>query len=589
MALTESCRENNADLQASVQDLLNEAVRLHQSQKLPEAERLYRRILEIDPDNADCHHLLGLICFNAGNKDAAASLIGKAIELRGDIHTYHHSLGNVLAAAGKIDEAEVCYSRAVKMNPGNAFAQNNLGVCLLLKGKADEALQRFEKAIELQPDLPDPWNGRGRVFMGRKLYHEAAASFRRAIELNPDYAEAHNNLGTAIRSLADIEAASSESAEKIRARDEEALAHYQKAAAVRPDLAEAHYNIGILLKEAGEFEKAESAFRLSVSLDPGRADAHWNLSLVLLTLGDMKNGWREYEWRWRRSGAVMHRFASMPLWDGRRFEGGTLLLHCEQGFGDNLHFIRYAPMAKERGGRVVLACYEPLRRLFKSVEGIDEIISFDGPFPQCDFQAPILSLPAIFGTTLETIPCKVPYLTAPHEEKEAWKERLRPYTGPKIGLVWSGNTSAEIAGARAIYRRRSIRLDQLAPLVRANRGINWFSLQKDDPGRQTENPPPGVQITGLMHHVSDFADTAAFIANLDMVIGIDTSVIHLAGALGKPVWVLSPFDGCWRYMLNRSGSPWYPTMRIFRQPASREWETVIDEVIGEFARLGFPS
>jgi len=620
-----------------ISSLFNKAIEHHKAGRLGEAEELYVRILEIDRNHADSYHLLGLVSYGVGDLASAEALVRHAISLR-NAAPFHFSLGNVMMSAGRLDAAADCYRRAIAIEPDYVQALNNLGVVLLKNGKFDEALPYIEKAIELNPLYADAHNNLGMIMKEKGRPAEAASCFERAIKLKPDYAEAHNNLGIALRMLDRIDEAIEQyektidlkpdyveaysnlgnalrdkgkfetsqrqfekalalnpdhaeahsnlgNALKDQGHIEQALARYKRAIAIKPDFAVAHFNIGTVYQEIGEFGEAMKYYNQAIAIDPDYAEAHWNQSLVMLTLGDFENGWKKYEWRWRKKGVVMPGYGK-PLWDGSPFEGKTLLLHTEQGLGDSLQFIRYAPMVKERGGRVVLCCPPALERLFGMMNLFDCISPSGSPAPEHDIQSPLLSLPMIFGTTLGTIPNSVPYLSPDPKDTTAWAERIRPYgDGFRIGLVWAGNPRKEQPGAHAIDKRRSMKLDQFAPLADIP-GALWFSLQKDgEPAEQAKNPPPGMKLIDLMENVKDYADTAAFIANLDLVIGVDTSVIHMAGALGKPVWVLSRFDGCWRWLLDRSDSPWYPSLRLFRQKRPREWGPVVEEVRAELLCL----
>ncbi|NTU76638.1 MAG: tetratricopeptide repeat protein [Alphaproteobacteria bacterium] len=349
------------------------------------------------------------------------------------------------------------------------------------------------------------------------------------------------------------------------------------AAAAKPDFAIAAYNLGAVHQEKGAFDLALAHYERALALDPTYADAHWNESLIYLLQGDFAKGLPKYEWRWRRNNAARNPFAA-PMWDGGDLNGKSILLHSEQGLGDSLQFIRYASLVKKRGAKVFVYCPAALARLFESAKGIDQIFTEKTPaLPGFDCQAPLMSLPWLCGTTLATIPAFAPYLAAPRDARDLWAEKLRPYAGLKIGLVWAGSPRENNPEAYAVDRRRSLRLEMFAPLASLP-GIHFFSLQKGDPAKQARTPPQGMELIDLMEEVQDFADTAALIAQLDLVIGVDTSVIHVAGALAKPVWVLSRFDGCWRWLQDRSDSPWYPTLRLFRQKTPRDWAPVIQDV-----------
>ena len=303
--------------------------------------------------------------------------------------------------------------------------------------------------------------------------------------------------------------------------------------------------------------------------------------MALLARGDLAAGWDEYEWRWKTPQMVNYqRGFAQPLWLGEPAEGRTLLIYAEQGFGDTLQFCRYVPMAAERGARIILEVPRHLFRLMHSLPGVTQVVAHGETLPPFDLQCPMLSLPLALGTTtLEAIPATVPYLHADTMQVAAWRARLAAmgHQGVRVGLVWAGSPRKQLAIASALDRRRSIAPERLAPLFTLP-GVQFFSLQKDGPA-----PPAEFALLDVMHEMGDFADTAGLIANLDLVISVDTSVAHLAGALGKPVWVMDRSDPCWRWLVGRSGSPWFPTLRLFRQPEPGDWQAVIDGVRSELA------
>jgi len=375
----------------------------------------------------------------------------------------------------------------------------------------------------LQPDLAEVLSNRGITLHELNRYDEALASYDRALVLQPDYATALNNRGI---NLYDLK------------RYDEALASYQRALALRPDYAE----------------------------------AHWNEALLRLLTGDYSHGWAKYEWRWKKeSMAPVKRNFPQPVWlGGDAIDGKTILLHSEQGFGDTIQFCRYVPLVAARGAHVILEVERPLQQLMTTLAGATQVIAKGDPLPDFEVHCPLLSLPLAFGTRVETIPSGPPYLRAPAQSLMNWDTRLAPQRRPRIGLAWSGNA------AHQSDRQRSISLRTLLPLL--DTGATFVSVQKDvnaaDAGVLTERG----DILHFGDALGDFSDTAALISNLDLVISVDTSVAHLAGALGKPVWVLLAYAPDWRWLLDRDDSPWYPTARLFRQDASRAWDGVIVRV-----------
>jgi len=620
---------NNKDRPSPVtlQEMLAAAISHHQGGRLTDADKIYRQMLEADPNNIDALHLLGLISIQTGDPTAAIELIGNALKIKEDVPQFHYNIGNACAVLNKTDEAITHYERAIELQPNNAEAHNNLGyIFLQLKnphlaagcltkalkirpeyadahnnlglahkdmGALNEALKCFKRAITLAPDYLAARNNLGMVLRTMGRPDEASPHFEHALARNPNYAEARNNLGNALRDMGKLDEAQAEYERALSINPEyaeahsnlgniykdksmfgEAIASYERALSLKPDFATACFNIGTVYQETGRHNEAMDYYERTLKLDPGYGDALWNQSLLYLLKGDFDKGWKQYERRWVKLGP--HGF-NKPLWDGSDLTGKTILLHCEQGLGDSLQFIPYAALVKQRGGKVLLACPKPLTRILETAPGIDQLITEGQPLPDYDCQSPLVSLPLIFNTDLDTIPANVPYLAAPPDQTAAWAERLKSCKGKKVGLVWAGNPRKYHAESNAVDRRRSMRLEQFAPLAEIP-GIDFISLQKDGPAEQAINPPPGMNLIDFMDEVSDFTDTAAIIANLDLVIGVDTSVVHLAGALAKPVWMLSRFDGCWRWLLDRSDSPWYPTMRIFRQPKAGDWTSVVENV-----------
>ena len=355
---------------------------------------------------------------------------------------------------------------------------------------------------------------------------------------------------------------------------DEAMAHFQQALQIEPYYAEAHNNLGIVLLEQGRTDESLTRFQEAIQLKSDYADAHFNRSATLLLMGHLKQGWPEYEWRSKRKEIAACPF-HQPVWDGAPLAGRTILLHSEQGMGDMMQFIRYAPLVQQYGGRVVFECYEPLIRLLGRCPGIDQIVSKGSVLPEFDVHAPLLSLPGILGTSLATIPASVPYIHADEELIAHWRRELGPSRAFKVGIAWQGNPKFPTD------RWRSFRLAQFEPLARLD-GVRLFSLQKGPGAEQIGEVADRFAIMDLGRTLDEatgaFMDTAAIMKNLDLVVTSDTSIAHLAGALGVPVWVALPSAPDWRWLLQREDSPWYPTMRLFRQTARGDWD-------GVFARM----
>jgi len=387
------------------------------------------------------------------------------------------------------------------------------------------------------------------------------AAYRQAITLRPDYADAYSNLGVALIDKGQLD---------------EAIVACRQAITLRPDYANAYRNLGAALADKGQLDEAIAACRQAIKLRPNFARAHHNLALTLLMRGDFQPGWQENEWRWKcRDFPSPARNFSQPQWDGSAFEPRTLLLFPEQGIGDAFQFIRYLPLVVRRGGKIIIECQAEFQRLPRTMSEGCQIVAKGEPLPAFDLYCPLLSLPLVFGTTLENIPNIVPYLHADAQDAKRWQQRLDDYSPGlkvgKVGLVWAGNP------AHKNDRNRSMKLTSLAPLGQVP-GVRFFSLQKGAAAAQAKTPPTGMELIDWTPELRDFADTAALIANLDLIISVDTAVVHLAGAMSKPVWTLLPFNPDWRWMLEREDSPWYPTMRLFRQSVRGDWDSVIKRV-----------
>jgi Flp pilus assembly protein TadD len=473
---------------------------------------------------------------------------------------------------GRLDEADAAYRRVLALDPAHADALHLLGLALHQRRQHDAGLDYINQAIRLQGDRPHYYNNAATALCALWRLDEAEAACRTALRLNPNSLQAQSNLGMILRSAG---------------RLDEAEACYRTALRQKPDFAEAYNNLGNVLGVSGRHAEAEPMYRraLQLAASPGlHNEATYNLSLVLLATGRFEEGWRHYEWRFGRGGEPVRQFP-VPMWNGKPEPDRTLFLHAEQGFGDTLQFCRYAPLAARRM-RVVLEVQPSLKRLLSTLPGVAEIIAQGEAPPPFDIHCPLLSTPFVMGTQLDTIPGETPYLSADPVLAAAWSPRLAALPGRKVGLVWAGNPRTMDPNAASVDRRRSMALCQLAPLAAVD-GVSFVSLQLGPPAAQAAAPPPGMALHDFTAALTDFADTAALIADLDLVISVDTSVAHLAGALGKPVWLLNRFDTCWRWLLDRDDSPWYPTLRQFRQKSAGDWDGVIGAVqaaLREFAQ-----
>ncbi|MGL5058469.1 MAG: tetratricopeptide repeat protein [Microcoleus sp.] len=500
----------------------------------------------------------------SGERERAIALYETIIAANSNCFTARINLGYLKQEQGELDAAIPHYKEALAIDPTIPQTAYNLAKAFEEKGEVAEAIVHYEQALAAEPNFVPALINLAVALQEQGELAAALTHYQRAIEVQPNSSEAYNNMATVLQEQGNLEAAN---------------IYYQKALELVPDFVEAVNNLGRTFVEKGELKEAIACYRRAISLNYEHASAHLNLSLALLLSGDFTNGFAEYEWRWKikefQTGhscflAVPEKAISArdyrPLWDGSDLQGKTILLHAEQGLGDTIQFVRYASIVRSKGGRVIVGCYPQLQRLFATVAGIDILAVKGEPLPEFDLQAPLLSLPYILGTTLETIPAPTAYLTVPPEIEFA----LLPDRNLKVGIVWAGNPK------HRKNKQRSCSLRHFLPLLELS-GVSFYSLQKELPegDRELLNR---TSIIDLSPDLSDFADTAAAISQLDLVISVDTSVAHLAGALGKPVWVLLAFSPDWRWLWEREDSPWYPTARLFRQRERGDWEGVFARV-----------
>lgn len=602
------------------------ALQHHRAGGFAEAEKLYRQVLAAQPEQTDALHLLGVLLGQTGRTQAGIELLGRACDLCPDYAAMFLSLGNLLRDAGRPEQAIAAYVRALRLHPAGGEAHNNLGNVLIDQNRFAEAADAYRAAVRLNPKLDRAWSNLGVALRAMGQFSEAADALRRAIELDPNSSIAYDNLGIVLREIGEIDASleahvqslalqpNSSAAHnnmsvtlRIKKRWDESLAACQKALALDPHNAEAFNNLGVTLAEVGRTDDAIAAYRKAIELRPGfgaawtnlgvslgdaglfaqslaacqmavdvepaSASARFNLGVILLKLGQFERGWVEYERRWECRGLFPPNRFTQPRWDGRALSGQTVFLHADQGLGDTMQFIRYVPLIRARGGRVLFECAAPLLRLLVGFPGIETVYAQGRTPPEFDFHCPLGSLPAVFSTRAESIPVEVPYLRARPRLVNDWRGKLAPFEGQlKVGLVWAGR------GAHKNDRNRSLPLARLAPL--AAEGITFFSLQKGEASAQADDPPPGMRLIDFTAELFDLADSAGLIENLDLVISVDTAVAHLAGAMGKTIWTLLPVNPDWRWLLERDDSPWYPTMRLFRQGPREQWDDVVERLRG---------
>ncbi len=549
MSSDERPNTDDTDRQAT----FKEAQRHHLAERWDAAARLYRDILSASPGNPDVLQLLGVVELQRGNADLGIGLIERAIATAPDHADAHFNLGVAHRQRNDHAKAADAYRRAIAARPDFADAHGELALVCHAQGRLDAAEAAARRAIALDPGFALAHNALGIVLRDQGAGEAAMASFRASLARDPRFAEAHNNLGVALRDRGDHAAAA---------------AAYRKALALKPDFAEAHNNLGNALQELGQSDEAIATLREALRVSPDYATAHHNVGIALLLAGQFEEGWDEYEWRWRvESFAADRARFHQPVWTGAPLDGETVLVHAEQGLGDTLQFIRYVPHVAAAGGRVVVECEHGLARLVAAVDGIERVVVKGAPLPQHAPRAPLLSLPRIAGTTLATVPAEVPYLSVP---EGARRPALASADGRRrIGIVWAGKPK------HGKDRARSVPVRLFAPLARRD-DVALYSLQVG-PGA-ADLASLDAPIRDLAPGLTDFADTAAALDALDLVITVDTAVAHLAGALARPVWTLLPVAPDWRWMLARDDSPWYPTMRLFRQASRGDWAGVFARV-----------
>ncbi len=534
--------------------LFPRALALHQQGRLADAEAIYRQIIAASPAHFDSLHLLGVILHQRGDHAAAAEQIGRALEIDPHSAIALNNRGNALLELKRYEEALASYDRALALQPDYADALCNRGAALHELGRYDEALASCDRSIAAEPGAAEAHSNRANTLKELQRWEEAVASCDRALALQPDFAPAHLNRANALRELK---------------RFEDALASYDRAVALRPHYTEAFINRGVSLQDLKRFDEALASYGRAIAIEPDYAEAHFHEAMSRLLIGDFRRGWQKYEWRWKSRQLKGHRreFAQ-PLWLGEdQIAGQTILLHAEQGFGDAIQFARYVPLVAERGARVVLEVQKSLYELMQSLPGVAQIVSQGERLPAFDVHCPLLSLPLATGA----MPSVTPYLRPPADAVAAWSGRLEFGRRPRIGIAWSGSATHKNDHNRSIA---------LASFLSCLNGIEAAVVSLQPEVRGSDASVLREQ-SGIVHFggaLQSFTDTAALIANLDLIIAVDTGVAHLAGALAKPTWVLLPFIPDWRWLLDRDDSPWYPAMRLFRQDESRRWDSVLARV-----------
>jgi tetratricopeptide (TPR) repeat protein len=618
-------------LQVDVAALFSEGVKLHQAGRFAEAEAIYRRVLAARADHPGALHLLGVLDIQRGSPAEALEKISAAIAVNPAAAPFHGNLGTAYQALGRLDEAVAAYREAVRLDPSYADAHNNIGALYEKRAQYRAAVDSYRAALAARPDFVEASSNLGQLLrrageykeavqllsraielgakdgathralgmalarldrndeaiaalrraiaidssdheahnqLGNRLRHkglprEAEESYRTALRLKPDYVDAHNNLGNMFYRVGKLD---------------EAEACYREALRLKPDYADGYGNLGIVHMGMGRYEEAVATLREALRLRPIYPEAVSNLSQALLVMGAFAEGWDKYEQRWKLP-ALKPRPFRRPWWRGEPLAGETVLLHAEQGVGDIIHFVRYASLVRDLGATVLLEIPKETMRILAPIAGPGiTLVARGTALPHFDVHCPLLSLPGAFGCDLSNIPATVPYLHAEPELAARWRARLGSGPELKVGLVWAGNPQ------HANDHNRSFRPIAFKPLWNVP-GVRFFSLQKQRRDGDEADIAQLGEIVDLGPELGDYADTAAALAGLDLLISADTSVVHLAGALGRPVWTMIPFSPDWRWLLGRADTPWYPTMRLFRQPRRRDWQSVMARVAEDLARL----
>ncbi len=550
---------NNKDERA----LLNLANLLKHLRRDTEALETYARVIVMNPQNAEAYRERGNLFLERGKHHQSINDFDAAIKIQPQDTQSLFNRGVANAGIKRFQQALDSYDLAMQIEDNNAYLHFNRGVALEQLGRFDESLASYDEAISRKYDFTEAHLHRGNVLKALGRLEESIFAFERMIGMNPNYAEAYNNRANGLKKLGQLDAA---------------MVDYDAAIRIKPDYQEAYNNRGNMLKDTGFYERAMQDYDRALALNPDYVSCHWNKSLLLILLGDYLNGWKLYEWRMQEpSLRDKHYQLATPGWRGEySLQGKTILIYAEQGFGDVIQFSRYLPMLKAQGANIIFELFQPLNSLFQSMRCEMTLVSKGEAMPAFDTYCPIMSLPYAMKTTLDTIPAEIPYLFADAEKVAGWKKTLGKTNKKRVGLVWAGSTKHENDA------NRSLALDALDSLLQVD--VEWHSLHKEyrlhDQGILHQYP----QLLQHQDAIQDFSDTAALIECLDLVITVDTSVAHLAGAMGKPVWILIPFAPDYRWLLDREDSPWYPTARLFRQPVLNDWDSVIPKIIQALQR-----
>ncbi len=542
---------------------VDEAAGHYRQGRLDDADKICARVLKAAPDWFDALHLAGLVKLDAGKAAAAQVLLAKALKLNPGSAPVLANLGRTLSALNRDDEAMASLDKALAIAPDSFDTINTRGNVLLKLNRAADAIAAFERVLALEPRFLGARANLGNALAQLGRFDEALAHYDVLLAVQPAHPETLVNRGSALAGLG---------------RQEEAIAAFDRALALRPDYAKARLGRGASLAALNRHQEALAEYGTLLATDKSNADVQHNESLSLLTLGDYRRGFQRYEARWLRTGMPRRKSFGKPLWLGEYpLARKTILVAAEQGLGDTIQFARYAAQLARGGAKVVLEVQPALVPLLSRLDGVSSAVGRGDPLPAYDVYCPAGSLPLALRTEISTIPANVPYLAASEQRVAKWRERMGPLPSPRIAVAWSGSAS------HANDRNRSITLERFAPLLVGGQG-SVVSIQRE---LRDGDADALARLPNVMHvgdALGDFDDTAAVVALADLVISVDTSVVHLAGAMGRPVWALLPFQPDWRWLLDRADSPWYSTVRLFRQPKPGDWESVMARVKEELSR-----
>jgi tetratricopeptide (TPR) repeat protein len=542
---------------------INEAAGYYQQGRLDDADRICTRVLKAAPDWFDALHLAGLLKLDSGKAAASQVLLAKALKLNPNAPQVLANYGRTLSALNRDDEAMAALDKALAIAPDSFETVNIRGNVLLKLNRPAEAATAFERVLALEPRFLGARANLGNALAQLGRFEEALAQYDALLAVQPAHPETLLNRGSALAGLG---------------RLDEALTAYDRALALRPDYSKARIGRGATLAALNQHQDALQEYATALAADKSNADIQHNEALSLLTLGDYIRGFQKYEARWLRTGMPRRRSLGKPLWLGEYpLARKTILVHAEQGLGDTIQFARYVPQLARSGANVVLEAPKELVALLSRLEGVASVVARGDALPAYDVHCPAGSLPLALRTDVATIPTNVPYLAGDEARVAKWRERIGHLRSPRIAVAWSGSAD------HANDRNRSITLARFTPLLTAGTG-SIISIQRELRGGDADTLARLPNVTHVGDALADFDDTAAVMALADLVISVDTSVVHLAGAMGRPVWVLLPFQPDWRWLLGRDDSPWYPTVRLFRQPKPGDWDSVIARVKDELSR-----